>query len=139
MPSAKRRGKTSDPLTAPNDEHADRDEAHGAEPVRQPLARPLHLAELLGDQPSYGRPLIGVLRHLMVADLPVQLGESARVGAHGPGGPVALYGQERNGDAGIESAVEHPDGRVLVPADQGRNAQSQQEHQDCLRGHTAVE
>jgi hypothetical protein len=75
----------------------------------------------------------------MVTDLPVQIRESARVGAHGSGGPAALYGQERHGDPGVESAMEHPDSWVLVPAEQGRDAQSQQEHQNCLCGQTAVE
>ncbi|MFF9031484.1 hypothetical protein [Streptomyces iakyrus] len=102
-------------------------------------ARPLHLAKLLGDQPSHGRLLLGVLRHLMVSDLPVQIGQSARVGAHGSGGPAALDGQERDGDPGVESAVQHPESRVLVLAEQCRDAQSQQEHQGCLRGQTAVE
>ncbi|MGC5038600.1 hypothetical protein ACPXCS_23055 [Streptomyces sp. DT190] len=97
------------------------------------------MAELLGDQPAHGRPLLGVLRHLMVADLPVQIGETVHVDAHGPGGPAALDGQDGDGDPGVESALEHPDSRVLVPAEQGRDAQSQQEDQGRLRGQTAVE
>ncbi|MFK4090555.1 hypothetical protein ACI2LF_41010 [Kribbella sp. NPDC020789] len=75
----------------------------------------------------------------MVTDLSVQIRESARVGAHGSGDPAALYGQYRHGDPGVESAVECPDSWVLVSAEQGRDAQSQKEHQDRLCGQTVVE
>ncbi|MCP9999338.1 hypothetical protein LUX34_33250 [Streptomyces werraensis] len=139
MPGGEHKGEDEGPADGTEYDQADGEDAHGAEPVRQPLAGPFHLAELLGHQPSHGRLFLGLLRHLVVTDLPVEIRESARVGAHGSGGPAALHGQDRDGDPGVESAMEHPGSWVLVSAEQGRDTQSQEEHQDRLCGQTAVE